>query len=367
MPRVDLIVEASVSSHPRVRQLEGMFDVPRQDVQRVEWHGEVPIEDKPWSVGLIVGPSGCGKSSVARQMFGSLVDIPVAWDKPSTIECFDQSRAMEDITSVCQAVGFNTVPAWMRPHHVLSNGERFRAELARRLLEGGDLVVVDEFTSVVDRQVAKIASHAVQKYARRNGKRFVAISCHYDVVDWLQPDWVLEPATMSFAWRSVQPRPKLDVEIYRASYEAWHSFAPFHYLTSELHRSARCYVLSVGGHMAAFAGMLFRPISQKGRHVPIYGCSRLVTLPDYQGLGLAFALIDAVAGSYLANGSRTRTYPAHPSLIRAFDRSPVWRLVKRPGRFSSVSNTPVFAGTGARPCAVFEYAGPRSGSNLLVA
>jgi hypothetical protein len=66
-------------------------------------------------------------------------------------------------------------------------------------------LLVDEFSSVVDRQVAKIGAHAVQKWVRRNARQFVAVSCHYDIVDWLRPDWVLEPATMSFRWESLRP------------------------------------------------------------------------------------------------------------------------------------------------------------------
>jgi ABC-type ATPase with predicted acetyltransferase domain len=76
--------------------------------------------------------------------------------------------------------------------------------LARALLEGGDQIVIDEFTGVVDRQVAKIGSDAVQKFIRKRGKKFVAVTCHYDVIEWLRPEWMLEPATMTFQWRSVQ-------------------------------------------------------------------------------------------------------------------------------------------------------------------
>jgi hypothetical protein len=92
------------------------------------------------------------------------------------------------------------------------------------------MIVVDEFTSVVDRQVAKIGSHAVQKHIRKCGKKFVAVTCHYDVFEWLQPDWVLEPATMSFQWRSLQRRPDLAIEVSRVDHAAWKLFAPFHYL-----------------------------------------------------------------------------------------------------------------------------------------
>ena len=43
-------------------------------------------------------------------------------------------------------------------------------------------------------RVAKVGSAAVAK-AIRSGKiacRFVAVTCHYDVTEWLAPDWVLE-------------------------------------------------------------------------------------------------------------------------------------------------------------------------------
>ena len=102
---------------------------------------------------------------------------------------------IKDITGTLTAVGFSSPPHWIKPYHVLSNGERFRCDLARAILEGGDLVVFDEFTSVVDRTVARIGSAAVAKAVRRMGRRFVAISCHYDIAPWLEPDWVLDMQT----------------------------------------------------------------------------------------------------------------------------------------------------------------------------
>jgi len=174
------------------------------------------------------------------------------------IDDFAKRFSIEAVTNACQAVGFNTIPAWMRPFRVLSNGERFRVELARRILELPDPIVVDEFTSVVDRQVAQIGAHAVQKYLRKNKRQFAAISCHYDIVDWLQPDWMFEPATMTFARRSLRQRPSVDVTISRVPYFAWSLFAPFHYLTSELHRAARCFCLFVGDR----PGVVWRDASQ---------------------------------------------------------------------------------------------------------
>jgi ABC-type ATPase with predicted acetyltransferase domain len=207
MPKLDFTIATDLSNSPRVRQLAAMFDVPMAEKATLRFQGDLPIDDRPWTVGLIVGASGAGKSSVMRHVWGE--PPALRWESKSVIDDFDRSLSMEQICSVCQAVGFNTVPAWMRPYKVLSNGERFRVELARRMLEtpADRPIVVDEFTSVVDRQVAKIGAHAVQKWVRKNNRRFVAVTCHYDVIEWLQPDWILEPATMGFARREPADRP----------------------------------------------------------------------------------------------------------------------------------------------------------------
>ena len=67
------------------------------------------------------------------------------------------------------------------------------AELARALEDGG---VVDEFTSNVDRQLAKVVSRNVMAYVRKKGlKGLVFATCHDDFVPWLQPDWVFSTQT----------------------------------------------------------------------------------------------------------------------------------------------------------------------------
>ena len=360
MPRFNLVVESPVSKSVRKKQLEGIFELPPQENIRHEWDVDIPFEEKEWSVGLIVGPSGSGKTQIARRLFGDLFDKQINFNSISVIDDFKQGLSISEIAAVCQAVGFNTIPSWLKPYHVLSNGEKFRVELAKRLIESDEIIIFDEFTSVVDRQVAKIASHAVQKYIRKNKKQFVAVSCHYDVIEWLQPDWIYDTSLNSFQWRLLRRRPEIECTFSPVAHSAWSMFAPFHYMSRDLIKSARCYGLWIGDQIVAFAGLVHRPMSRgqgKG-HSLIYGISRLVTLPDYQGLGLSFVLADYIGAIFKAVNKRLRTYPAHPALIRSFDRSPKWALIKKPA-MSTTNRTGNLCGiVGGRPCAVFEYAGP---------
>ena len=359
MPRIDIVKKVRISSSGRARQLEGLFDVPRKEQSIVEWHGDLAIDSDEWNVGLIIGPSGSGKSSILQYLFGKSADLK--WKAMSIIDDFDSKKSMTDISEVCRAVGFNTIPSWLRPYSVLSNGERFRVELARRLLEQNP-IIMDEFTSIVDRQVAKIAAHAAQKYVRKKKIRFVAASCHYDIVDWLQPDWILEPATMKFQRRSLRRRPNLEIEIARVPHSTCELFAPFHYLSAELAANAKCFGLFVDDRIAAFAGILHRPISGGRFQQNIFGVSRVVCLPDFQGLGLGPILCDRLGAAYKSLGFRFRNYPAHPGFVRTHFESENWRLIKRPGIFKQrniISATSSIRGTfGGRPCATFEYCGP---------
>ena len=110
-------------------------------------------------------------------------------------------------------------------------------------------VVFDEFTSVVDRTVARIGAAAVAQAVRRTwcgrpaceSKQFVAVTCHYDVAQWLQADWVLDMGSGHLT-RGRLRRPKLRLCLHRTTADAWPMFARHHYLTAALNRSAHCYV-----------------------------------------------------------------------------------------------------------------------------
>ncbi len=355
MPVINILKQTQVKTEPRLQMLSGMFDCPIEAVNEFSLNANIPIEEKDWQIGLIVGPSGCGKSSILNQIGKETL---FEWDDKSIITSFSKEHEVTKICEVLNSVGFGNVRAWMRPYHVLSNGEKFRAYCARAIIESQDVICLDEFTSVVDRQVAKVACHAVQKYLRKTNKKLIAASCHDDIIDWLQPDWYYAPHTDSFEWRYLRRRPEIEIEIYETKHSTWKMFAPYHYLTASLHKSARCYLLLCNGRAASFVGVLHRPISAKGERLPIWGVSRVVTLPEFQGLGLAFVLMDSLGEMYLKQRKRFRMYPAHPALVRQFEKHPKWKRTQKYGmQRPHCMGTERVKWVGDRPCGIYEYTG----------
>jgi len=348
----------------RVEQVAGLFDVPLGERATETFEVERPALESPWDVGLIVGPSGSGKSVVAQQLFSERLQAAFAWPTDAAVIDGFGDLPIKRLTELLTSVGFGSPPAWIKPYHVLSGGQRFRCDLARALavgLESADkkeppIVAVDEFTSVVDRTVAQFGSAAVAKAIRSSRVccRFVAVTCHYDVAAWLEPDWTLDMATGSVAGRQLR-RPPVELEVARCRRELWPLFARHHYLSGELARSARCYLAAWNDQPVAFCATL--PVIGKRGHWRI---TRLVTLPDFQGLGIGLRLAEAIGDGYLAEGLRMNLSAAHPSIVRHCARSPRWRTVavKKPGRRRRPTFVHNYRGSPGRTIASFEYLGP---------
>src|SRR5262245_10659723 len=123
--KAEIAVECKVEETPRVLQLRGLFDLPAEKASKCSWAVEVPGEEKPWNVGLIVGPSGCGKTTIARRLWPTgkalWVEDLLPWPKnESVVDGFAESLSIKEVTELLSSVGFSSPPAWLKPYHVLS-------------------------------------------------------------------------------------------------------------------------------------------------------------------------------------------------------------------------------------------------------
>lgn len=194
MQNLNIVKTSEIDETFRVQRVRADFDYTEPE-SRVCITTNVSLPDE-WQIGLIVGNSGTGKSTLARELFGRAVVTGFAYRAKSVIDDMPENATVDDIERAFYAVGFGSVPSWLKPYKVLSTGEKMRVDMARALLQS-DMVVFDEFTSVVDRDVARTLSMAVSNSVRRDKKKkFVAVTCHKDVEEFLQPDLVFDTDEM---------------------------------------------------------------------------------------------------------------------------------------------------------------------------
>lgn len=320
--RIDINHRVQEPCTYRAERVKSLFNC--EDGHQFSASFELPLEGRPWQIGLIVGPSGSGKTSLGRQL--GQIYAPEWPARSPIIEAIAPGGDFDAVTAALAAVGLGSVPAWLRPHGVLSNGERFRADLARLVCERPPgVTVLDEFTSVVDRQIAKVGAAAFGKAWRRGPGQIVALSCHYDVAEWLQPDWVLDTATGKFSGDCLWRRPQIPVQIRHVRGSIWPHFEPHHYLKLPNMVACRHYVGFVDGEPVAHVAVA--PKFESGRFMR---ACRLVIMPEWQGIGLGLKFLEAVCRSQLKGKNPwgrqcfTLFHTSHPGLVAALRRRAGW-------------------------------------------
>jgi ABC-type ATPase with predicted acetyltransferase domain len=198
MPSFELIRTWDNPESFRAQSVIGSFALVDCKLEK-RFKGSLPMEAEPWQIGVIVGRSGTGKTTIARELFGPAYISRFEYTHKTVLDDFPEGLSVGDITKSLCSVGFASPPDWLKSYEQLSQGEKMRVDIARALMLEQDLIVFDEFTSVIDREVAQISAYAISKAIRKTQKKFIAVTCHYDVVDWLEPDWVFTTDTMEFS------------------------------------------------------------------------------------------------------------------------------------------------------------------------
>jgi GNAT superfamily N-acetyltransferase len=291
-----------------------------------------------WNIGVILGGSGSGKTTILKKM-GDVKKVKFDEKKP-LISNFDWLEP-KDATLVLTSMGLSSVPTWLRPFHTLSNGEQYRATLAYLVssAKDGEVILVDEYTSVVDRDVAKAMSFALQKYIRRENKRIIVASCHYDILEWLMPDWTCSPQKGGALERCDylrQGRPQIKLQVSRVESKTWDFFKKHHYLTENVNNSYMFFLFEWNNKPIAIA-VIGRQI---GRGVGMaYRDSRIVVSPDYQGLGIGSFISNFLAGVSKNNGFRYFAKTIHPALGEFRNRNKdKWQATAFNGKIRNKSN-----------------------------
>lgn len=330
MQAFDIVRQVKPTKTFRVASVMGTFDLQSENIIE-RFKGEIKLPEK-WQIGLIVGNSGTGKTTIAKELFEDYYVTSFDYKAETILDDMPKNQSIENICKTFNSVGFSSPPSWLKPYSVLSNGEKMRVDLARAILSDDDMFVFDEFTSVVDRNVAKIGSFAMQKAIRKTNKKFIAVGCHFDVEDWLLPDWVFNTNDMTFRISEKQKknRPDIKFRIYETKEKSkyWNMFRRYHYLSHSHNNAARVFIATIDDVICGFCSALPFPHPHLKNH---WREHRTVVLPDFQGIGIGHRLANNVAEILKQNNKGFISTSSSPAFINSRKRDNKW-IITRIGR-----------------------------------
>jgi ABC-type ATPase involved in cell division/predicted acetyltransferase len=336
MPNINL--SSKIINDKYTEYVFDSFDIQNQ----LETSVSIPInlseiQDFDWNVGVILGGSGSGKTTILKNL-GEIKSANFDNNK-SLISNFDWLDP-KDATFLLTSMGLSSVPTWLRPYNLLSNGEQYRANLAYLVSSSkdGDIILIDEFTSVVDRDVAKAMSFALQKYIRKLNKKIILASCHFDIIDWLMPDWSYSPLNGGGIVRADcrrQSKPKITLQINRVESEAWNYFKKHHYLTEKVNDSCIFLLFEWNEKPVGIVAIINQPRNGCPNGFAI---SRIVILPDFQGMGMGVKLCEFACGIIKNQGGVIYIKTINPALGIYFNNSNLWRGTALNGKERTVND-----------------------------
>lgn len=317
---IDIKLSYNITNDKYTEYIYEAYDIQDQNKSDVIIKNKINI-DFDWNIGVIYGGSGSGKTTLLKE-FGEIKKVEFDNTK-SLISNFDWLEPIE-AANLLTSIGLSSVPTWLRSYNILSNGEQYRARMAYLLGKANvnEVVLIDEFTSVVDRDVAKAMSYTIGKYIKNKNLKVIFASCHFDIMEWLMPCFIYSPNKERVERLEYLRRPEIKLEVFRCRYEAWRLFKQHHYLSQDLNKASKCFAVIWENKIIGFMGILPLP------HPYMQNCfrvTRLVVLPDYQGLGIGFAFNNYIASLYKKIGCRFFIKTSNPAIGEKLVNSKDWK------------------------------------------
>ena len=149
--------------------------------------------DESANVVYITGDSGGGKSSLLKELKKYYEVEDFDFDTNSDTAIIDLvGDSFSEALNILSKVGLGEARLFIKPYKYLSDGQKYRFQLALMLYKKQKVLCIDEFTSFLDRTNASVVAYNMQKVCRRNGIKLIVATAHNDLEEFLNPDMIID-------------------------------------------------------------------------------------------------------------------------------------------------------------------------------